>query len=216
MHPPGVPPDIPRDWQYPQDRRGGVRQTARRFSSPRRTGTMGEGSPSVSMPASVIFRRRRRMLSISFCAGRGPPRTARSPGQSARRRPVPARGRSRRCARHCSSADIRRSLVANGDEAAIGRKGQLRMLPMMMSGASSRFCKPRCPSRRRRSSQIVGAIDQQGGAEAVAQRPHGADVGRIGVHREQALGDQHDAVFRYRYCEYAPCLRVIASRLRRP
>ncbi len=37
-------------------------------------------------------------------------------------------------------------------------------------------------------------VDNEGGVEFVAERLHRGDVGRIRVHREQALGHHHDAV----------------------
>lgn len=43
------------------------------------------------------------------------------------------------------------------------------------------------------AAEIVGDVDRQPGADLIDERLRAGDVGRVGVHRERALGGDHDA-----------------------
>jgi hypothetical protein len=84
--------------------------------------------------------------------------------------------------------------IAGGDEAAVGREGFGETADDEVDPAEEILGAEAAGAVRAQAAEVVSDVDEQGGVEFAAEGDEAGEVGRVGVHREQSLGDDEDGV----------------------
>ena len=85
---------------------------------------------------------------------------------------------------------------ARGEKPAVGRKALGKASHHQVDLAEQALRRQHAAAARSQGAEVVRHVDQQRRAELAAGGLEGGKIGRLGVHREQPLGDDHDAVAR--------------------